>query len=178
MSVETFKDRQRREMFRSTLRLEAADLQRQWHQSVERIRVPLKRHHQVVGGIEVKHLDANHLKLSWSANGGTATESQVMSVHWGAVLSLRCPECKLFRRRLFFTIHNDCPFDTNWFHCEYCIDRRLERVKRTNARRGRWRDRRAKRAHHGAVASEPVEQPPHQAAADVERVGAPTARTE
>jgi hypothetical protein len=144
-------------MFRNTLRLEAADLQ---HQPIERLRVPLKRHHQVVGRIEVKHLDANHLKLSWSANGGTATESQVLTVHWGAVLSLRCPECKEFRRRLYFTTHDDCPFDTNWFHCERCIDRHLEhrdRGRRTDAQHGNERDRRAKRASHSAVASEPVD---------------------
>jgi hypothetical protein len=146
--------------FRNTPRLEADDLQRQWHQPIESRRVALRRDHVVGGRIEVFHLDDDHLKLSWSVNGGTAMESQVLTVHSGAVLSLRCPECKEFRRRLFFTFCDRTPFDSNWFHCEHCIDRDTEMGKRRSRRNiSSWkkRDRRATRALHGAVASEPVE---------------------
>src|SRR5262249_59596532 len=76
MSVETFRDRQRRDTFRDTLRLEAADLQRRWRQPIESFRVALKRHHVVAGWIEAKYLDDHHLKFNWSVNGGPATKKQ------------------------------------------------------------------------------------------------------
>jgi len=170
MSIDTFKDRQKLETFKNTLRLEAADLQRQRHQPIESLRVVLKRHHMVAGSIQVKYLDDDHLKLSWFVDGGTAMESHVLTVHWGDVLSLRCPECEEFRRRLFFTTHDDCRFDTNWFHCERCIEQRLERGKsgrRPKTQRGKRRVRRAKRAHRGAVTSESVEQYRTRTAADL-----------
>jgi hypothetical protein len=149
MSVETFK---------TIPRLEADDLHRHRSPGAESFRVALKRYHVLASSIQVKRLDASHLKVSWSVDGGTATESQMLTVHWGAVLSLRCPECKEFRKCLFFTTHDDCPFDTNWFHCERCIDDRLEKGKRSRRakKRSKPRDRRAKRAPQGAVASEPV----------------------
>src|SRR5262249_52305721 len=154
MSVETFRDRQRRDTFRDTLRLEVADLQRRWRQPIESFRVALKRHHVVAGWIAAKYLEDHHLKFNWSVNGGTAMKRQVLKVHPGAVLSLRCPECKEFRRRLFFTTHDNCRFDNNWFHCERCVDQRLEPRngdRRPKTQGGTRRDRRAKHTHHGSL---------------------------
>ena len=160
MSIDTFKvkERQGLERFRDTLRLEADDLQRQRHQPTESLRVALRLHHSVAHSIQVKYLDDHHLEVSWSVDGGTAKESQVLTVCCGTFLSLRCPECKQLRKRLFFTAHDDCPFDINWFHCERCMDQRLERGKRGRRRRterGKRQQRRAKRVHD--VGSRPVQ---------------------
>ena len=158
MSIDTLKDRQRLDRFRNTLRLEGDDLQRQRHHPTESFRVALRLHHSVAHSIEVKCLDDDHLKLSWSVDGGTATESQVLTVRRGTFVSLRCPDCKQLRKRLFFTAHDDCPFDINWFHCERCIEQRLERGKRGRRRRterGKRQQRRAKRVHD--VGSRPVQ---------------------
>jgi hypothetical protein len=143
--------------FRNTLRLEADDLQRQQHQVSQR--VPLRLHHNMANSIQVKYLDDHRLKLSWSVDDGRATESQVLTVHWGVVPSLRCPECKKLRRRLFFTTHDHFPFNTKWFHCGRCIDQHLERGKHDRRPETSFRKaqhRRAERAHDGAVTSEPL----------------------
>jgi hypothetical protein len=143
--------------FRTTPRLDGDDLQRLWHHGAETFRLGLRRHHTLAGLITVKRLGGSQLKLSWSVERGTATESQVVEVHRRIRFSLQCPECKQFRKRLFFTSYDDCPFDTNWFHCERCVDRRLEPGKRARRPKTPRRDRRATRALHRAVASEPVD---------------------
>jgi hypothetical protein len=114
------------EDFLQTARLEAHDLNRVLRGAS--VRIPLKMGRGACGIVDAKFLDRGTVELSWSAISSRGREKidfkRVGPL--GSVVSVRCPRCREFRKKLYFAMQSATNVRDGSaaysFACEQCLD--------------------------------------------------------
>lgn len=119
------------QLFDTALRIEALQIanMRVGKESTSQVKVPARIGHAVVGSLDVCANAVAQITVTWTANGCTSKERQVLDVNRYAKngerhTCLRCPKCRRWRKRLYLVNTERCLFlrtTTSFsFICEAC----------------------------------------------------------